>query len=108
MQLAIMLATIAGGYSVVKSQLARVMEDLEAFIKRYEKSQVEFDQRLDEAAQSRAVFASQIDVLKDINSVAALEHRNREMATVQAQIEVLQPQVKHLASIHNGKHPKVE
>ena len=61
MQLAIMLATIAGGYSVVKSQLARVMEDLEAFIKRYEKSQVEFDQRLDEAAQSRAVFASQID-----------------------------------------------
>tara|TARA_R100001082_G_scaffold74590_1_gene43083 strand:- start:2372 stop:2698 length:327 start_codon:yes stop_codon:yes gene_type:complete len=108
MQLAIMLATIAGGYSVVKSQLARVMEDLEAFIKRYEKSQVEFDQRLDEAAQSRAVFASQIDVLKDINSVAALEHRNREMATVQAQIEVLQAQVKHLASIHNGKHPKVE
>lgn len=108
MQLAIMLATIAGGYSVVKSQLARVMEDLERFIKRYEKSQIEFDQRLDDGQQSRAVFASQIDVLKDINSVTALEHRNREMATLQAQVEVLQAQVKHLASIHNGKHPKVE
>ena len=108
MQLAIMLATIAGGYSVVKNQLARVMEDLETFIKAYEKSKSHFDQRLDDAESQRAVFTSQIDVLKEINSVPALEHRNREMATVQAQIEVLQAQVKHLASIHNGKHPKVE
>jgi DNA anti-recombination protein RmuC len=108
MQLAIMLATVAGGYAVVKSQLARVMEDLGNFIKRYEKSKAAFDQRLDEAESQRAVFTSQIDVLKEINSVPALEHRNREMATVQAQIEVLQAQVKHLSSIHNGKHPKVE
>tara|TARA_R100001082_G_scaffold62106_1_gene34722 strand:+ start:707 stop:1057 length:351 start_codon:yes stop_codon:yes gene_type:complete len=108
MQLAIMLATVAGGYAVVKSQLARVMEDLGNFIKRYEKSKSAFDQRLDEAESQRAVFTSQIDVLKEINSVPALEHRNREMATVQAQIEVLQAQVKHLSSIHNGKHPKVE
>jgi len=108
MQLAIMLATVAGGYAVVKSQLARVMEDLGNFIKRHEKSKSAFDQRLDEAESQRAVFTSQIDVLKEINSVPALEHRNREMATVQAQIEVLQAQVKHLSSIHNGKHPKVE
>ena len=108
MQLAIMLATVAGGYAVVKSQLARVMEDLGNFIKRYEKSKAAFDQRLDEAESQRAVFTSQIDVLKEINSVPALEHRNREMATLQAQVEVLQAQVKHLASIHNGKHPKVE
>lgn len=108
MQLAIMLATVAGGYAVVKSQLARVMEDLGNFIKRYEKSKSTFDQRLDEAESQRAVFTSQIDVLKEINSVPALEHRNREMATVQAQIEVLQAQVKHLGAIHNGKHPKVE
>ena len=105
LQIAIMASTVIGGYAVVKSQLARVMEDLEVFIKRYEKSQVEFDQRLDEAAQSRAVFASQISVLKDINSVAALEHRNREMATMQAQIEVLQSQVAHLNKQHNGAHP---
>ena len=108
MQLAIMLATVAGGYAVVKSQLARVMEDLGHFIKRYEKSKATFDQRLDEAESQRAVFTSQIDVLKEINSVPALEHRNREIATIQAQIEVLQSQVAHLASIHNGKHPKVE
>ena len=108
LQIAIMASTVIGGYAVVKSNLSRVMEDLEAFIKRYEKSKSTFDQRLDEAESQRAVFTSQIDVLKDINSVAALEHRNREMATLQAQVEVLQAQVKHLASIHNGKHPKVE
>tara|TARA_X000001388_G_scaffold73870_1_gene66114 strand:- start:273 stop:623 length:351 start_codon:yes stop_codon:yes gene_type:complete len=108
MQLAIMLATVAGGYAVVKNQLARVMEDLGHFMKQYEKSKATFDQRLDEAESQRAVFTSQIDVLKEINSVPALEHRNREMATLQAQVEVLQAQVAHLASIHNGKHPKVE
>ena len=108
MQLAIMLATIAGGYSVVKNQLARVIEDLEAFIKRYEQSKSAFDQRLDEAESQRAVFTSQIDVLKEINSVPALEHRNREMATMQSQISIMQSQIDHLVALHNGSHPKVE
>ena len=108
MQLAIMLATVAGGYAVVKSQLARVMEDLGNFIKRYEKSKAAFDQRLNEAESQRAVFTSQIDVLKEINSVPALEHRNREMATVQAQIATMQSQIDHLVAIHNGKHPRID
>jgi|TARA_R100000084_G_scaffold104212_1_gene60657 predicted nucleic acid-binding Zn-ribbon protein len=107
MQLAIMLATIAGGYSVVKNQLARVMEDLEHFIARYEKSKAAFDQRLDEAESQRAVFTSQIDVLKEINSVGALRDQNREMATIQAQLKVMQSQIDHLSSIHNGKHPAI-
>ncbi len=108
MQLAIMLATVAGGYAVVKSQLARVMEDLGHFIKRYEKSKATFDQRLDDAESQRAVFTSQIDVLKEINSVPALEHRNREIATMQAKIATMQSQIDHLVAIHNGKHPIVE
>jgi prefoldin subunit 5 len=105
MQAAIMLATIAGGYAVVKSQLSRVMEDLGNFIKRYEKSKAAFDQRLDEAESQRAVFNSQIDVLKEINSVSALEHRNRETATLLAEMKVMKSQIEHLNSIHNGKHP---
>ena len=108
MQLAIMLATVAGGYAVVKSQLARVMEDLGHFIKRYEKSKSTFDQRLDDAESQRAVFTSQIDVLKEINSVPALEHRNREIATMQAKIATMQSQIDHLVAIHNGKHPIVD
>ena len=50
-------------------------------------------------------LTSQIDVLKEINSVSALEYRNREMATLQAELRVIKTQIEHLNSIHNGKHP---
>ena len=33
----LLLATVAGGYAVVKSNLARVMEDLEVFHKNFDK-----------------------------------------------------------------------
>ena len=99
------LATVAGGYAVVKSNLARVMGDLEDFMKRYEKQKSDFDTRLDDAESQRAVFTSQIDVLKEINSVSELAHRNREMATLLAEIRVMKSQIEHLNSIHNGSHP---
>ena len=99
------LATVAGGYAVVKSNLARVMDDLEDFMKRYEKQKGIFDARLDDAESQRAVFTSQIDVLKEINSVSELAHRNREMATLLAEIRVMKSQIEHLNSIHNGSHP---
>ena len=101
----LLLATVAGGYAVVKSNLARVMEDLELFQKNFDKFKSNFDARLDDAESQRAVFSSQIDVLKDINSVAALEQRNRELATMQAELKVLQDQVSHLQHIHNSTHP---
>jgi predicted nucleic acid-binding Zn-ribbon protein len=104
----LLLATVAGGYAVVKSNLARVMEDLEIFHKNFDKFKNNFDARLDDAESQRAVFTSQIDVLKDINSVAALEHRNREMATLQAEVRVMKSQILHLNAIHNGKHPPVK
>ena len=100
-----LLATIAGGYAVVKSNLTRVMEDLEIFHKTFDKFKADFDQRLDDAESQRAVFTSQIDVLKEINSVSELAHRNREMATLLAEIRVMKTQIEHLNSIHNGKHP---
>ena len=101
----LLLATVAGGYAVVKSNLARVMEDLELFHKNFDKFKSNFDARLDDAESQRAVFSSLIDVRKDINSVAALEQRNRELATMQAELKVLQDQVSHLQHIHNSTHP---
>ena len=100
-----LIATIAGGYAVVKSNLQRVMEDLEIFHKNFDKFKADFDARLDDAESQLAVFSSQIDVLKDINSVSALEHRNREMATLQAEVKVMKAQIAHLNAIHNGTHP---
>ena len=104
----LLLMTIGGGYAVTKSNLASVMEDLEIFHKNFEKFKSDFDSRLDDAAQSRAVFASQIEVLKDINSVSALEQRNRELATMQAELKVLRQMVDHLMHIHNSKHPRAD
>ena len=99
------LATVAGGYAVVKSNLARVMEDLDRHIKSTSAFKSKFDARLDDAESQRAVFTSQIDVLKEINSDSELAHRNREMATLLAEIKVMKTQIAHLNSIHNGKHP---
>ena len=69
MQFVMLVGTIAGGYAVVKSQLSRVMEDLETHIKGAEAHKADFDTRLDNAESQRAVFNSQIEVLKEINSV---------------------------------------
>jgi predicted nucleic acid-binding Zn-ribbon protein len=104
----IMLATIASGYAIVKNNLARVMEDLENFHVSFDKFKASFDARLDDAESQRAVFSSQIEVLKEINSVRSLETRNRELATMKAELKVLQDQISHLQHIHNSKHPKQE
>ena len=104
----LLLMTIGGGYAVTKSNLARVMEDLEIFHKNFERFKSNFDARLDDAESQRAVFSSQIDVLKDINSVSALEQRNRELATMQAELRVLRQMTEHLMHIHNSKHPRME
>ncbi len=103
-----LIATIAGGYAVVKSNLQRVMEDLELFHKNVDEFKSKFDARLDDAESQRAVFTSQISVLKDINSVEALEARNRELATIQAELKVLRQMVDHLMHIHNSKHPGLD
>ena len=84
------------------------MEDLENHIKQTRGFQTKFDSRLDDAESQRAVFNSQIDVLKEINSVSALRDQNREMATVQAELKVLRQMTDHLMHIHNSKHPKIE
>jgi len=103
----IMLATIASGYAIVKNNLARVMQDLASFHKVFDKYKSDFDDRLDHAESQRAVFSSQIDVLKQINSVTALAANNREMATIKERLSVLKAEVEHLKQIHNGKHPSV-
>jgi len=102
-----LLATIAGGYAVVKSNLSQVMKDLEVFHSNFDRYKADFDTRLDDAESQRAVFSSQIDVLKEINSVKALRESNREMATMQAEVAQLRKLVDHLIHIHNSKHPKI-
>ena len=84
-----------------------VMKDLEVFHSNFDRYKADFDTRLDDAESQRAVFSSQIDVLKEINSVKALRESNREMATLQAEVSQLRKLVDHLIHIHNSKHPKI-
>ena len=107
MQFVMLVGTIAGGYAVVKSQLSRVIEDLEEHIKRTEDHKSKFDARLDDAESQRAVFDSQIGTLAQINSVSELASQNREMGGVLARLQILERQIEKLQSQHNGSHPPV-
>jgi len=103
-QAVMVLTTIAGGYAVVKSNLSRVMEDLEEHIKRFEEHRNKFDARLDDAESERSVFHAQIGTLKDINSVNALERHNREMGDLQARLKMAEKSIEKLLKMHNGDH----
>mgnify|MGYP003111330716 FL=1 len=105
LQLAIMAATVISGWAVLKNTVQRVTQDLEDFQKNFEAFKKTSDQRLDDAESDRAVTASRVSILAEISSVKNLENRNRELATIQAELKVLQGQVSHLQHIHNSKHP---
>ena len=107
MQFVMLVGTIAGGYAVVKSQLSRVIEDLEEHVRRSEDNKTKFDARLDDAESQRAVFDSQIGTLSQINSVSELAVQNREMGELQARLRVAEKQIEKLQNQHNGSHPLV-
>ena len=107
MQFVMLVGTIAGGYAVVKSQLSRVIEDLEEHVRRSEDHKTKFDARLDDAESQRAVFDSQIGTLSQINSVSELAVQNREMGELQARLRVAEKQIEKLQNQHNGSHPPV-
>ena len=107
MQFVMLVGTIAGGYAVVKSQLSRVIEDLEEHVRRSEDHKTKFDARLDDAESERAVFDSQIGTLSQINSVSELAVQNREMGELQARLRVAEKQIEKLQNQHNGSHPLV-
>ena len=108
MQGLMLIATIAGGYAVVKNQLSRVIEDLEEHTKRTEDHKSKFDARLDDAESQRAVFTSQIKTLAEINSVKELAAQNREMGELQARLNIAEKHIEKLQSQHNGSHPTIK
>jgi|TARA_R110000824_G_scaffold52492_3_gene145545 septal ring factor EnvC (AmiA/AmiB activator) len=103
MQGLMLVATIAGGYAVVKNQLARVIQDLVKINDELEN----VNKRLDVAESSTAVFQHQITVLGHILSPVELEKQHREIADVQARIKVAEGRIASLSSMHNSKHPRV-
>ena len=104
MQGLMLVATIAGGYAVVKNQLARVIQDLTKITDELES----INKRLDIAESSTAVFQHQISVLGHILSPEALEKQHREIADIKARVKVAENRIDRNTSMHNGKPPHIK
>ena len=102
------LATVAGGYAVVKSNLSRVMHDLEDHIKSAEDTREKFDARLDNAEQERGKIANQVMTLKGINSPTELKLLHRELEGLQKDVKWITKQLDQLSHAHNGTPPPVK
>jgi archaellum component FlaC len=135
LQFVTLVASLAGAFAVVKSQLGRAIGDLKTITDNLDKLKVQInenrredmsevysklnqlDGRVDTVQSTEAVITSQLDTLRQINSVDRLENANRLTATILADIKSLRRDVDaHRAeylSAHNGSHkyippPKVD
>jgi ubiquinone biosynthesis protein UbiJ len=97
-----LVATLAGAFAVVKSQLARVIEDLKAVQKEMEI----INTRLDTIESGSAVFKHQVGVLGHILSPTNLDRQSREIAEVKKEVTYLREAADRLYKMHNGTHPK--
>ena len=96
-----LVATLAGAFAVVKSQLSRVIEDLKAIQKEMET----INTRLDTIESGSAVFRHQVAVLGNILSPANLDKQSREIAEVKKELTYLRDGLEHQMKLHNGSHP---
>ena len=97
-----LIATLAGAFAVVKSQLARVIEDLKKVMSEMDL----INQRLDTIESGSAVFKHQVNVLGGILSPANLDKQSREIAEVKKELTHLREAADRLYKMHNGSHPK--
>ena len=97
-----LVATLAGAFAVVKSQLARVIEDLKKVMSEMDL----INQRLDTIESGSAVFKHQVNVLGNILSPTNLDRQSREIAQIKNDLEHLQTAADRLYKMHNGSHPK--
>ena len=102
-QFGTLLASLAGAFAVVKSQLSRVIQD----IAEIEKILNDINTRIDQADADRAVIKHQNKVFGTILSPAKLEAQHREISEIKSEMIVVHKNLDNLYSMHNGKHPNV-
>lgn len=103
-QFGTLLASLAGAFAVVKSQLSRVMQD----IAQMDKILNEVNTRIDQADADRAVIKHQNKVFGTILSPAKLEAQHREISELRTEMRVVHKNLDTLAHMHNGSHPVVK
>ena len=97
-----LVATLAGAFAVVKSQLSRVIEDLKAI----QEEMHTINDRLDTIESGSAVFKHQVNVLGGILSPSNLDKQSREIAEVKKEVTYLREAADRMYKMHNGVHPK--
>ena len=100
-QFGTLLASLAGAFAVVKSQLARVIQD----IKNMNTELHELNTRLDKTEADSAVIKHQNEVFGDILSPTNLKDLNRQIAELQTEMKVVHKNLDKVYEMHNGKHP---
>ena len=103
-QFGTLLASLAGAFAVVKSQLSRVIQD----IAEIEKVLNDINTRIDQADADRAVIKHQNKVFGTILSPAKLEAQHREISELRTEMRVVHKNLDALAHMHNGSHTAVK
>ena len=102
-QFGTLLASLAGAFAVVKSQLSRVIADIRIMNTELH----ELNTRLDRAEADSAVVKHQNGVFGSILSPANLKELNMSIAELQTEMKVVHKNLDKLYSMHNGKHPPI-
>jgi malate/lactate dehydrogenase len=100
-QFGAILVSISGAWAAARSAIKQLTEKMV----NHEQRILKMDHRLDEAESARAVIGSKIEILSTISSVEALEKHNREVAKLEATVEMLTREVDLIRNQHNHRHP---
>ena len=103
-QFGTLLASLAGAFAVVKSQLSRVIEDIDGIKKELH----ELNTRLDKAEADSAVIKNQNEVFGNILSPKNLKDLNRSIAELQTEMKVVHKNLDQVYRMHNGTHPPIK
>ena len=103
-QFGTLLASLAGAFAVVKSQLARVIEDIDSIKKELH----ELNTRLDKAEADSAVIKHQNEVFGTILSPKNIKDLNRSIAELQTEMKVVHKNLDQVYRMHNGTHPPIK
>tara|TARA_R110000764_G_scaffold49103_2_gene108768 strand:+ start:313 stop:654 length:342 start_codon:yes stop_codon:yes gene_type:complete len=102
-QFGTLLASLAGAFAVVKSQVSRIIEDI-AKLQSYANK---LENRLEIIESGQAVIQHQVKVFGGILSPANLKELNTQLAEIETEIKVLHKNLDKLYGMHNGKHPAI-
>ena len=103
-QFGTLLASLAGAFAVVKSQLSRVIQD----IKNMSIELHELNSRLDKTEADSAVMKHQNGVFGSILSPNNLKELNKHIAELQTEMRVVHKNLDKIYEMHNGTHPPLD